>query len=148
MNNSKSREIIMGVFAFVILIIYALLQGKMILTVYSWDPKNGDLIFSENTLWIINIIGGLVSGVVVGNFALSDPGKAPNSQVKKLSTEYGKYLIAIIWVYVGIWFIIGLGSFYVGVMQRPDVNETLSEIGKSWIGILLAALYAWFGIKK
>jgi len=41
-----------------------------------------------------------------------------------------------------------LAAFYVGVLRRPDVSVTLNEIGKSWIGILVGAAYAWFGIKK
>ena len=55
---------------------------------------------------------------------------------------------AIVWTYIIAWLIIGFASFYVGVMRRPDVSVTLNEVGKSWLGILVGAAYAWFGIKK
>jgi len=54
----------------------------------------------------------------------------------------------IVWIYIIVWLLIGLAAFYVGVLRRPDVSVTLNEIGKSWIGILVGAAYAWFGIKK
>jgi hypothetical protein len=94
------------------------------------------------------VVGGLVAGVIIANLALSKPGETPVSQVREISKEYGKRLLkTVIWIYIAVWLLIGTGAFVVGVILRPEVNDTLNEIGKYWLGILLGSAYAWFGIK-
>jgi hypothetical protein len=147
--NHKAKEILLGIIACLLLVIYFITLGNIILTVLRWDPAAGDYIPGANLVWIINIIGGLVAGVVIGNLALADSGSTPLSQVKVLSEDYGKKLMqAIVWIYIIVWLLIGCSSFYVGVIRCPDVSVTLNEIGKSWLGILIGAAYAWFGIKR
>jgi len=53
----------------------------------------------------------------------------------------------VIWTYIAVWLLIGTGAFVVGVILCPEVNDTLNEMGKYWLGILLGSAYAWFGIK-
>jgi uncharacterized membrane protein len=145
--NAKSTEIIKGLIAVILLIIYFLVLGFMILEVYKWDSARGELVFNNNMIWTANVVGGLVAAVIVANLAISKPGETPLSQVKVMSQEYGKsFMSTIIWIYIIIWLIVGLGAFFVGVIQRPEVSENLNEIGKSWLGILLGSTYAWFGI--
>jgi hypothetical protein len=147
--NSKVEEIMLGIIAYLLLIIYFLTLGGMILSVLKWDPQAGNYVPDVNAVWVVTLLGGLVSAVVIGNLALTGPGAAPLTQVRMLAQDYGKRLMqAIVWTYIGVWLLIGLGSFYVGVIKCPDVSVTLNEIGKSWLGILVGAAYAWFGIKK
>jgi hypothetical protein len=147
--NEKGREIALGVIACLLLIIYILTLGNIILSVLNWDPNKGDYVSNMNAIWVVNLIGGIVSGVVIGNLAVNDPGATPINQVQTIANAYGKRLMqAIIWIYLGAWLLIGASSFYVGVIKCPNVFDTLTEIGKSWLGILVGALYAWFGIKK
>ena len=147
--NPKAKEILLGVIACLLLLIYFLTLGSMILSVLKWDPGSGNYIPGVNAVWVVNLLGGLVAGVVIGNLALAERGSTPLSQVKILSRDYGKRLMqTIVWTYIIAWLVIGLASFYVGVMRRPDVSVTLNEVGKSWLGILVGAAYAWFGIKK
>jgi hypothetical protein len=90
-----------------------------------------------------------VSAVVIANLAVSDPGETPISQVREMAEAYGKRLLkTVVWIYIIVWLLIGTGAFYVGVIRCPDTVATLTEIGKAWLGILVGALYAWFGIKK
>lgn len=147
--KTKGIEITMGVIACILLLIYTLTLGDIIISVYSWNSGSGKFTANENAVWIVYLIGGLVSGVVIGNFALTDPGNPPVSQVKALSEAYGKRLMEVlVYIYVAVWLIVGMASLWVGVIKCPDVYETLTEIGKSWLGILVGAGYAWFGIKK
>jgi len=147
--NKKAKEILLGVIACLLLLIYFFTLGDIILTVFKWDPAAGTYNPGANLVWTVNLLGGLVAGVVIGNLALADRGSTPLSQVKVLSEDYGKRLMqTIVWIYIIVWLLIGLAAFYVGVLRRPDVSVTLNEIGKSWIGILVGAAYAWFGIKK
>ena len=147
--NSKGKEIVLGVIACLLLLIYLLTLGNIILSVFNWDPEKGNYISNVNAVWVVNLLGGIVSGVVIGNLAVSNPGETPLAQVQTITIAYGKRLMQIVvWTYIGVWLLIGTGAFYVGVIKCPDVFETLTEIGKSWLGILVGALYAWFGITK
>jgi len=147
--NPKEREILMGVIACMLLLIYTVTLGELIVSVYNWDPEVGDFVPNANAVWVISLIGGIVTAVVIANLAVSDPGETPISQVREMAEAYGKRLLkTIVWIYIIVWLLIGTGSFYVGVIRCPDTVATLTEIGKAWLGILVGALYAWFGIKK
>jgi hypothetical protein len=146
--NAKSLEILNGIIAIVLLIIYSFTLGHMIFKVISWDMADGNLIFNNNIIWVANVVGGLVAGVIIANLALSKPGETPVTQVREISIQYGQKLLkTVIWSYIAVWLLIGIAAFLVGVILFPDVNATLNEIGKYWLGILLGSAYAWFGIK-
>lgn len=147
--NTKSAEILKGLLAIILLFIYFITLGYVILEAINWDTSDQPLVISTNILWTINVTGGLVAAVIIANLAVSKPGKAPLSQVENISEAYGrKFMTAVIWIYVIIWLIIGLAAFLVGVIFRPEVCETLNELGKTWLGILLGSAYAWFGINR
>jgi hypothetical protein len=146
--NAKSIEILNGIIAIILLIIYSFTLGYMILKVFNWDQDNGDLVFNNNIIWVANVVGGLVAGVIIANLALSKPGETPVTQVREMSRQYGRTLLkTVIWSYISVWLLIGIATFLVGVIFSPDVNNTLNEMGKYWLGILLGSAYAWFGIK-
>ena len=147
--NPKEREILLGVIACLLLLIYSVTLGELIISVYKWDPEAGDFVTNANAVGVISLIGGIVSAVVIANLAVSDPGETPISQVREMAEAYGKRLLkTVVWIYIIVWLLIGTGAFYVGVIRCPDTVATLTEIGKAWLGILVGALYAWFGIKK
>ena len=139
----------MGIIAIVLLLIYAFTLGRIILSVYGWNQQDGEFIINSNIMWAVNILGGLVSAVVIGNLALAGTGETPETQVREMIKAYGATLMKLtVWTYIIIWLLVGAASFYVGVIRYPDVFEPLNVMGKSWLGILVGAAYAWFGIKK
>jgi len=147
--NSKEKEILLGVIACILLLIYSYTLGDLIISVNNWDPDAGDFVPKENAVWIISLIGGIVSAVVIANLAVAEPGETPISQVREIAEAYGRKLLkTIVWIYIIVWFFAGFGAFFIGVVRCPDVFETLTAFGKSWLGILVGALYAWFGVKK
>jgi len=147
--NTKSAEIFKGLLAIILLIIYFITLAYVILKAIKWDLSDPSLIISSNILWTINVIGGLVAAVIIANLAVSKPGEAPLSQLENISEAYGRIFMAtVIWIYVIIWLIIGLAAFLVGVIFKPEACETLNELGKTWLGILLGSAYAWFGINR
>jgi hypothetical protein len=146
--NAKSIEILNGIIAIVLLLIYSFTLGHMILKVMNWNMAEGNLIFNNNIIWVANVVGGLVAGVIIANLALSKPGETPVTQVREISRQYGQKLLkTVIWSYITVWLLIGTAAFLVGVILFPEINNTLNEIGKYWLGILLGSAYAWFGIK-
>jgi hypothetical protein len=42
--------------------------------------------------------------------------------------------------------VVGALALAVGVMVFPEVNDTLSNIGTTWLGLAVAAGYAYFGL--
>ncbi len=146
--NAKSIEVLNGIIAIILLLIYSFTLGHMIIKVINWDMANGNLVFNNNIIWVANVVGGLVAGVIIANLALSKPGETPVTQVREISREYGQKLLkTVIWSYIAVWLLTGTAAFLVGVILFPEVNNTLNEIGKYWLGILLGSAYAWFGIK-
>jgi hypothetical protein len=146
--NAKSIEILNGIIAIILLLIYSFTLGHMIMEVINWDMADGNLVFNNNIIWVVNVVGGLVAGVIIANLALSKPGGTPVTQVREISRQYGQKLLkTVIWSYISVWLLIGTAAFLVGVILYPEVNNTLNEIGKYWLGILLGSAYAWFGIK-
>jgi len=147
--NTKSAEIFKGLLAIILLIIYFVTLGYVILEAMKWDSSGPPFVIGSNILWTVNVVGGLVAAVIIANFAISKPGETPLSQLKNMSDAYGRnFMAAVIWIYVIIWMIIGLATFLVGVVFRPEVSETLNELGKTWLGMLLGSSYAWFGINQ
>jgi hypothetical protein len=137
-----------GIIAIVLLLIYSFTLGHMILKVMNWNMAEGNLIFNNNIIWVANVVGGLIAGVIIANLALSKPGETPVTQVREISRQYGQKLLkTVIWSYITVWLLIGTAAFLVGVILFPEINNTLNEIGKYWLGILLGSAYAWFGIK-
>ena len=57
-------------------------SGGAIVSVYKWDPEAGDFVPNANAVWVISLIGGIVTAVVIANLAVSDPGETPISQVR------------------------------------------------------------------
>ncbi|MEJ2596510.1 MAG: hypothetical protein P8100_15600, partial [bacterium] len=49
-------------------------------------------------------------------------------------------------VYITVWVVLGGYAAYVGVIKFPGASSTLYDIGISWLGILIGALYAYFGL--
>jgi hypothetical protein len=142
--NPKNREILSGIIACILLLIYVLALGSLIIQVI----KSGSepVVPAENILWIINLIGGIVTGVVIANLAVTRPGETPMTQVRNMAAAYGHSLMqTVVWIYIGVWLVSGLFTFYIGVISHPDISGTLTEIGKAWLGILAGAAYAWFG---
>jgi hypothetical protein len=145
--NPKNREVLLGIIACMLLLIYVISLGSLISIVVSSDSR--PVVPAENIIWVINLIGGIVTGVVIANLAVATPGETPMLQVRNIAAEYGQSLMqTVVWLYIGTWLVSGLVTFYVGVISHPDISATLTGIGKAWLGILAGAAYAWFGIKQ
>jgi hypothetical protein len=145
--NPKNREMLHGIIACMLLLIYVIALGSLVILVIQSDSE--PVVPAENIVWIINLIGGIVTGVVIANLAISAPGETPMSQVRNMAAGYGRSLMqAVVWIYIGTWLVSGLVTFYVGVISHPEVSATLTAIGKAWLGILAGAAYAWLGIRR
>jgi hypothetical protein len=66
----------------------------------------------------------------------ADENGTPNEWVTRLAIAY-----------LVIWLATGLLALVVGTMLYPNVNQTLNDIGTTWLGLAVASGYAYFGIK-
>ncbi|MCP4312905.1 MAG: hypothetical protein GY790_16710 [Bacteroidetes bacterium] len=95
---------------------------------------------------IKEIIGGLISAIVISTLGISKSGGAPTGLVQELSKDFGSTLMTIITiVYVVVWFILGCFLVYYGVYKFPAASSTINELGQAWLGLAIGAAYAYFG---
>lgn len=50
-------------------------------------------------------------------------------------------------VYVLVWLIAGLVAFMKG-MYHPQALPALTNVGQAWLGLAVAAAYAYFGLER
>jgi hypothetical protein len=111
----------------------------------------------ENLKTIFNIqsiVYGLVSALVVATLAATRPGDVPTGMAgQSLSGNAQRVSQIISSLYVAIWMACGTAALFVGVFQYPSIDQVhlssaLSTLGLTWVGLAVAASYAYFGINR
>jgi len=103
--------------------------------------------FNDQMAAALSLIGGLVSALVIAELAVTKPGEMPLQRAYPQNDKpYTKNFIRIASVgYVIVWIITGLIAFLVS-LRKPDVLQPLTDLGQTWLGLAVAAGYAYFGI--
>jgi hypothetical protein len=144
-------EVFGAALAFILLALYAFTVLYMILAVVGSGRANvaKALEFSGGLVFVVTMIGGLVSALVVAKLAITQPGKSPGIRLITAgsSSAQRKLDVRLAGLYLAVWLIVGLGALVVGVMLYPGVNQTLYDIGTTWLGLGVASGYAYFGIE-
>jgi hypothetical protein len=95
-------------------------------------------------------VGGLVSALVIAELAVTRPGESPAGRV--LNTNPSQEVINILKIttiaYLLVWTLFGLLAFMVGFLLHPGVLQPLTDLGQSWLGLAVAAAYAYLGINQ
>lgn len=104
--------------------------------------------FNDVMSQTLNVIAGLVSALVIAELAITQPGQAPVARVlaDDASPRARTILKAVTVAYVLVWLIAGLVAFIKG-MYHPKALPALTSVGQAWLGLAVAAAYAYFGIK-
>jgi len=86
---------------------------------------------------------------VVAELAITVPGQPPvrralaagatNTVLRIATAVTGTYMVA--------WLATGLYAFVVGYLRHPDVLKPLTDLGQAWLGIAVAAGYAYFALQ-
>lgn len=133
-----------GAVALVLLLLYASIIIVMIRDVIEGDSTTSSLI-KPGMVYVFTTVSGLVSALIVAHLAVSKPGDNPGDGIKApkgLQTTVNVFVV----FYVAVWFISGLAALVFGVMLY-DTGGTLKDTGTSWLGLAIAAGYAYFGIQ-
>ena len=97
----------------------------------------------------MNLIGGLVSALVIAELAITQPGQSPVARaVGGASAGPGlSWTLTIVTsLYLLVWVATGLSAYVVGTMWWPGKLQPLTDLGQGWLGLAVAAAYSYFGI--
>lgn len=143
----KYKLIIGGIIAYILLMLYSGIAAFVIIEVIkcSNDLSCAGVEPHQGLIYVLTTVGGLVSALVVSRMTITIPGADP--AVFGLFGENQPAVVNIIvWCYLIIWMITGLGALVAGVIVFPDKCKTLSDLGTTWLGLAVAAGYAYFNI--
>jgi hypothetical protein len=98
---------------------------------------------------ILNVVGGLVSALVVAELAVTQPGELPSAQLlKRRMTRSSKKLRTILsTAFIIVWILCGVISIVIYVLYPNETPAALSEFAKAWLGLALASAYSYLGIR-
>lgn len=104
--------------------------------------------FNEVMAQTLTVIGGLVSALVIAELAITQPGEAPVGRMlaENASSRAKSILKIVTFIYVSVWLVAGVVAFMKG-MYHPKALPALTSVGQSWLGLAVAAAYAYFGLK-
>lgn len=140
-----------GSIAVVLLGLYAYLVyvGCVVVNCASRGACTADTAASFNDVMAqaLSVIGGLVSAFIIAELAITQQGAAPAARLLSAgaSAKATNVLKWVTGIYVLVWLAAGLAAFLVG-MRHPNALPALTNIGQTWLGLAVAAAYAYFGI--
>jgi hypothetical protein len=129
------------------LYVYAVVFAMMVATGMAPGPV------TEGFASTMTTVGGLVSALVIAELAITKPGEAPvaralGSDNVPAGATATRVLIGVTGVYLLVWVLTGLAAYVVGVMWYPAKEQHLTDLGQAWLGLAVAAAYAYFGISR
>jgi hypothetical protein len=146
-QSSDNTKLLFGGFLVtILLLIYAYLVSIAVLVVtgrISFDN------FTPQMASTMSLIHGLVAALVVAELAITAPGEPPGTRILAANPTPGAKRIVkpVIIAYLAIWTAAGLAAFFWGFLRHAGTLSALTDLGQSWIGIAIAAGYAYFGIQ-
>jgi len=143
----KYRLIVGGIIAYMLLGLYSGITVYVIFKVIecSKDYSCSSVVLQPGLIYVLNTVGGLVSALVVSRMTITAPGSDP-AAFRNLGEEQSLLVNIIIWCYLIIWTFTGLSTLITGVIIFPEKCKTLSDFGTTWLGLAVAAGYAYFNI--
>jgi hypothetical protein len=146
----KMKLVFGGLVAVILLALYVYALSMAVYFAWNGTPA----LFTDGFSTTLSTVGGLVSALVIAELAITKPGEAPVSRA--MSAQDGtspagnqkRILVLLTGAYVLLWITSGVAAYVIGVMQKPGIVESLTSFGKSWLGLAVAAGYAYFGINQ
>jgi hypothetical protein len=136
-----------AILGLVLLALYCSSALYLIYRVYQVGPDGTLPPVGDGYIYVLTTVGGLVSALVIAHLSVTKPGSAPTIGGARPESNLGIYATnTVVAVYLLAWVFTGLAALVVGVMLRPNVNKTISDLGTTWLGLAVSAAYAYFGI--
>jgi hypothetical protein len=130
----------------VLLVLYVYLVGMAVWAVMCSPSPSCSSAFTEEMGSALLLVGGLIAAPVIVELARADSGKVPAQLAFGLTdTSRGLPVLKIfVVVYFGFWVVSGLIGLFFG-WRFPQEAGALSKLGTNWLGLAVAAGYAYFG---
>lgn len=105
----------------------------------------------EGLGYIFSGVGAIVAAFAVGFLAVAEPNAVPTSGVTLTTNPKDVITLkiekAIPLLFVLTWLICGAVAVYFGLIAEKSV-QALTEMAKAWLGTVLTAVGAYWGIRK
>jgi hypothetical protein len=143
----KYNLIVGGIIAYLLLGLYTGITAYAIIKVIecSKDSSCSTVDLHPGLIYVLNTVGGLVSALVVSRMTITAPGSSL-ALFRNSGQEQSMLVSIIVWCYLIIWTFTGLTTLIIGVLIFPEACKTLSDFGTTWLGLAVAAGYAYFNI--
>ena len=149
--QNKFAVIFGGAIAGTLLVLYTYSVLYMSVLVYRAGSVRPDraIEFSSGMVYVATMIGGLVSALVIAKLAITKPGRNPGVMRVAANSEGepNVWVTRLAVAYLIVWLVVGLLALIIGTMLYPNVNQSLNDLGTTWLGLAVASGYAYFGIK-
>ena len=96
---------------------------------------------------ILGLVGGLVSALVVAVLAVTKPSERLASLFVGAGEPGDGAVTVVTWAYLFVWLGCGIVLLFVW-LKTPIPAKSLSAAATSWLGLAVAAAYAYLGLKK
>src|SRR5215203_165965 len=150
--NSAIGAAFGGLVAVILLLLFSASTFYMVSSVISFcavtkpcvSPAAG--LVGEGIVYVVTTVAGLVSALVIAQLSVTEPGKPPTLGSFRPEGRAATMVTSVVALYLLAWIATGLAALVVGVMLYPKVNQTLADIGSTWLGLAVSAAYAYFGL--
>ena len=103
----------------------------------------------EGVNLILNLVGGLVSALVIAELAVTHPGDLPSAQLlnRRMSRASKQLKVILSSAFIIVWIVCGVIAVIIYVLYPTATPAALSEFAKAWLGLALASAYSYLGIR-
>ena len=133
------KEVVSGAIAVLLLALYGYSIWSVCSSPRTTPPGPIDMVLS--------LVGALVSALVIAVLAITPPSGYPG---RALATSMGPSATVAVQVVVGaylvVWGVCGI-ALVITWLRVPDATPSLAAAAKSWLGLAIAAAYAFLGLK-
>jgi hypothetical protein len=150
--NSAIGAAFGGLVAVILLLLFSASTFYMVSSVVSFCASTNPCVsppaglVGEGFVYVVTTVAGLVSALVIAQLSITEPGKPPTLGSFRPEGRAATMVTSVVALYLLAWIATGLAALVVGVMLYPKVNQTLADIGSTWLGLAVSAAYAYFGL--
>jgi Hedgehog amino-terminal signalling domain len=150
--NSAIGAAFGGLVAVILLLLFSASTFYMVSSAISFCASTNPCVsppaglVGEGFVYVVTTVAGLVSALVIAQLSITEPGKPPTLGSFRPEGRAATMVTSVVALYLLAWIATGLAALVVGVMLYPKVNQTLADIGSTWLGPAVSAAYAYFGL--
>src|SRR4051794_19406889 len=150
--NSAIGAAFGGLVAVILLLLFSASTFYMVSSVISFCASTNPCVsppaglVGEGFVYVVTTVAGLVSALVIAQLSITEPGKPPTLGSFRPEGSAATMVTSVVALYLLAWIATGLAALVVGVMLYPKVNQTLADIGSTWLGLAVSPAYAYFGL--